>query len=100
MSATEDPRSVGLPVTTFLYTLDQVTGLLQLTAEQAKTAFFFEGRQVGARKKSHLVAINVAADDEVPVWRVSEHELVRWMRHKGFYAYATYEVESRPRTQH
>ena len=71
-----------LPVKPFLYTLDQVAGLLQITEE--RLPIHYAGRSVGARQRDKMLARNIAAAGERPDWRIAERELIRWARTKGF----------------
>lgn len=81
-------QSVGLPPRPFLYTVDQLSMILSITESQLHTVHLFhEGRDVGVRSRHQMVAINIAPPDERPDWRVSEKDLIRWMRLKGFKYY-------------
>lgn len=81
-------RSVGLPVRPFLYTLDQISSLLVVERHDLyKHYIFYEGRSTGFPSKQLIIAHNIAPRELPPDWRVSEKELVRWMRFKGFKYY-------------
>ncbi len=81
-------RSVGLPPRPFLYTIDQISVILDVTEKiVAATYLFFEGRSTGTRNKHLMLARNIAPPDAKPDWRVAERELVRWMKTKGFRYY-------------
>ena len=90
------PESVGLPIRPFLYTLDQIAGLIQHDLLKVKAMVFYEGRTIVLKQNFHLVAINIANPDDTPEWRVSEHELIRWMKYKGFHIYETRRARTRP----
>lgn len=81
-------NSVGLPPRVFMYTLDQLSVLTQISEQQLHVLHIFhEGRDVGVRKPHQMVARNIAPPDERPDWRVVEKEFVRWMKVKGFKYY-------------
>ena len=82
-----DPEAVGLPVRPFLYTLDQIATLLEITEQGVHRHVHFEGVAPGARPRDRMVARNLAPAGERPDWRVAERELLRWMRVKGFRFY-------------
>jgi hypothetical protein len=87
-----DPKSVGLPPRSFLYTLDQVSALLGLSMSALKGEgySYFEGRSHGRHKKYQLLFRNIAPPTERrPEWRVAEQEFIRWMKYKGFKSYET-----------
>ncbi len=80
----------GLPPRPFLYTLDQVQGLLGYSslAHMKKTLVHFDKLSNGATNKKKLLARNIAPDDaEKAEWRISERELIRWMRAHNFRLY-------------
>lgn len=83
-------EQIGLPPRPFLYTLDQI-GVMTDLSIQALSALhvYFEGRSVGTRKPHQMVARNMNAGDSLakPDWRVLDKEFVRWMRAKGFKYY-------------
>jgi hypothetical protein len=81
-------RSVGLPMKPFLYTLDQVSALLEVEIDALyKHYIYYQGRSTGGVRKDLLIAHNIAPHDLKPDWRVGEKELVRWLRRKGFRYY-------------
>lgn len=81
-------RRIGLPPRPFLYTLDQISVLIDVATREVKLKYiFFQGRSTGVPSKDLLVAHNIAPRNEKPDWRVSEKELIRWMRRKGFRYY-------------
>lgn len=83
-----DRYQVGLPIRPFLFTLDQIAALTELTVDRVKGAYVhFDGRTNGVQKKSRLMARNIAEPGEKPDWRVTERELLRWMKHHGFIIY-------------
>lgn len=83
-----DPESFGLPPRIFLYTLDQIATMLQVSDHTVKTLYLhYDGRSVGNRPADRMVARNIAPAGEKPDWRVAEKELMRWMRYKKFRFY-------------
>lgn len=84
----ERAERVGLPPRPFLYTLDQISGMLSITVSNLmKSYLYFENRSIGAQKKSMISTRNIAPPDDKPEWRVSEREFLRWMRYMGFKYY-------------
>lgn len=81
---------IGLPPRVFLYTLDQIGLMLDLSQRQLTAQYvYFEGRSIGVRHKWFMTARNIAPPDAPPEWRITEREFIRWMRHKGFRYYDT-----------
>ena len=81
-------KDVGLPVREFLYTLDQIAFLLEVTEDYLKkNMIFYEGRSVGVAPRDRMVARNIAPEGLSPEWRVPERHLRRWMRFKGWKIY-------------
>lgn len=81
-------KEVGLPPRPFLYTLDQIATLIDVSVVNLKDRYlFFDGRSVGARPKDRMFARNIAAEGETPDWRVMEQELIRWLKAKRFRLY-------------
>jgi hypothetical protein len=79
---------VGLPPRPFLYTLDQLAGLLSVSVPTVKHRYiFYEGYTSGHPPINLMIAHNINDSNESPAWRVTEQELVRWMRHKGIRFY-------------
>lgn len=83
--AKEKIGAIGLPPRPFLYTLDQIGDMLAMTPKELKRYVWFGDRDVGTRPKKALLAKNIALEtSDVPVWRVAEQELLRWLRASGF----------------
>lgn len=81
-------NKIGLPPRPFLYTIDQLSVMLDLPERRIMQAYlYFEGRSIGSRHKDLMTARNIAPADDKPDWRVTEREFVRWMRVKGFRYY-------------
>lgn len=95
LTTRSEAETVGLPLRTFLYTLDQVGFLSNLTVEVVKERYVhFDGRSPGVRPRGKLLARNIALAGEVPDWRVAEAELVRWLKVLGFSVRDTWRVKS------
>lgn len=78
-----------LPGRPFLYTLDQIASLCQVTESTVKSWCHFEGRTSGVKSPDRMLAQNIAPDDLKPEWRVDENEFKRYLKRKGirFYEY-------------
>lgn len=75
---------IELPITDFLYTLDQLAMLLGMTEEALRAKhIFFDGRTTGS-SRSKMLARNIAADDATPDWRVSSTQFRLYLRRKGY----------------
>lgn len=83
-----DPEKIGLPARPFLYTVDQISVILDIEETQIKSKYiYFEGRSIGVARRDLLIARNIAPDDAKPDWRIAERELIRWLKYKGFKYY-------------
>ena len=80
---------MGLPTRVFFYTIDQVADMLGLGAQDVNARYLFKpGRDLGPQKNGQLLAVNIAPEDDgQPEWRISEDELIRWLRHKRIKLY-------------
>lgn len=79
---------VGLPPKPFLYTIDQLSALLDLDEDYIKqNLLHYAGRSTGSLPKSKMYAVNIAAEGEKPEWRVPERRLISWMRFRGIRYY-------------
>lgn len=84
----ESIEKTGLPPRPFLYTIDQISVLLNLEEQTLRSSLLhYEGRSIGFASRDHLLARNIAMPDATPDWRVAERELIRWMKRKGFKYY-------------
>lgn len=80
--------AVGLPTRAFLYTLDQISEMVSVPlAKLRQTHIHFDRKTVGAQNYDKMMARNIASASETPEWRVSEVELARWLKRKGFRLY-------------
>lgn len=77
---------IELPERPFLFTLDQIATMLSISEEKLKKNghIYFVGRSVGKRQTGQLEARNISDSTSRPEWRVSEVELKRWMKYRGF----------------
>lgn len=83
-----DPEKIGLPPRPFLYTIDQIASILSMRESVVhQRHIYHEGRDIGRRSPHEMLAHNIAPPNDKPDWRVSEQELLRWMRLKGFKYY-------------
>lgn len=84
---TAKPQNIGLPVRPFLYTLDQIATLIDISVAKLKQIYLhFAGRSVGPHRADKILTHDISPRGKglKPEWRVSEQELVRWLRFRGF----------------
>lgn len=89
---TTDAEKIGLPPRPFLYTIDQISVMTDLTEHNLITQhIYFEGRTVGSRQAHQMIArnLNVGQPLAKPDWRVLDREFVRWMKKRGYKYYDT-----------
>lgn len=86
----EDPTDVGLPATPFLYTLDQVAVLLNMSEQDLVSGYiWFAGGTIGRKSPRQIKAVNIqVTPGELANWRVSQGELIRWCKLLGFKVYS------------
>lgn len=77
------PEEVGLPVTTFLYTLDQVATMFQMDLDEFTNKYVYLHMRSGPFLRHHIRASNIAPEDEKPDWRIPQNEFIRWLRSRG-----------------
>lgn len=78
-------QKVGLPPTSFLYTIDQICTLIAMNQDQAmRTIFYFYMRSTGAQSPHLMMARDISPPNHQPEWRVAEAEFVRWLKLKGY----------------
>lgn len=83
-----NPEKVGLPARPFLYTLDQLSVLLNVDESRLRSSYvYFQGRSIGVPNRQLLLARNIAPPTLPPDWRVAERELIRWLKTKGYKYY-------------
>lgn len=84
----QDTHRLGLPARPFMYTMDQLVTMLQVSETHLhQSIVFHEGRDIGIRDLDHMIARNISRPEDKPEWRVIEAELKRWLRRKGFKYY-------------
>lgn len=80
--------AVGMPTRVFLYTLDQLSVMLDIDPKSIELQYvYFEGRSIGTKHRHLMIARNIAPSDQKPEWRIAEREFVRWLKFKGFRHY-------------
>lgn len=88
MSPKPDRDAIGLPPRPFLYTLDQIASMTGIGEQTLKARHvWFDGRSIGSFQPHDLRARNIARPEDKPDWRVSEKDLIHWMKAKGFKYY-------------
>lgn len=83
-------KRVGFPVRPFLFTLDQIAGMLALEQDELEENYiYFRGRSPGVflANGDRMRAVNIAPKDKAPQWRVSEEEFFQWCVRKEIIAY-------------
>ena len=74
-------EQIPLPLKTFMYTIDQISVMLDMTEQMLRRkVLFYVGREMQKQDPMKMRAINISGIDEKAEWRVSEEELVRWCR--------------------
>ena len=85
MSTANSPQKVGLPPITFLYTLDQISTMLNLSHESFVARYvYFHLRNARPKRPDEMLARNIAGPGYNPDWRIPQAEFVRWLKFKGF----------------
>lgn len=88
------PDSVGLPPQTFLYTLDQIAGMINISQHTLEATYvFFMARSLGRKRPDEMRAYNIAPEDKQPDWRIPQQEFIRWLRLKKIRAQATVVID-------
>lgn len=76
---------VGLPPITFLYTLDQISTMLNMNHQTFVSSYvYFQLRSTRPRRPDEMLARNIAGAGCDPDWRIPQAEFIRWLRFKGF----------------
>lgn len=79
---------VRLPARPFLYTVDQIAGLLGVPEATVRDRYlFYVSNDWGRRPPDLIEARNIAPPHMPADWRVEEAELKRWMKRKGYRKY-------------
>lgn len=78
--------SLKVPRPPFLYTLDQLAQCLNLTEARLTAQYIrFDNRTAGPIMRGKMTARNITNDpSEDPDWRVTDAELARWLKFKGY----------------
>ena len=77
-----------MPPKFFMYTIDQIATMFEVSVSAVKTSYLhYERRSVGAQPGDKMLARNIAPTGEKPEWRVSEREVVNYLRKRGFRIY-------------
>lgn len=81
----DKPESVGLPVVTFLYTLDQLAAMLGVEQRQLELKYIYYNLRSTGKHLPHMMhAVNIAPPNSKGAdWRVNQGEFVRWCRAMG-----------------
>lgn len=94
-----DPEAYGLPAKIMLYTLDQIATMIEVNRTTLERAYiFYDTRSGGAPNRNYIIARDIAPPcphegeqcrkvECKREWRVTEREIIRWLRHKGFKFY-------------
>lgn len=77
-------NEVLIPTRAFLYTLEQISTMISMPEAELVKVAFFVGRTRGVPNKNRLTVRNLASPAADPIWRVSEGELIRWLKLKGY----------------
>jgi hypothetical protein len=84
----QERDKIGLPPRIFMYTPDQIATMLELDLTYVKkTLLFYDKREPGLAPKTKMRSINIAPEGETPEWRVTERELIRYLRNRGLRFY-------------
>ena len=80
----------ALPYRFFFWTVDQIASMLQTSEATVRRYLFYVGRTTGVKSPKEMEAINIAPEDEAPIWRVEDRELRRWLKARGIRIYPPY----------
>lgn len=83
----EAREEVGLPDPVFFYTVDQVADLLAVSPDHLKKVIAHYNGMGGIRRPDKLTIVNLAPAGSPQIWRVSEDELIRYLRNRGVRLY-------------
>lgn len=85
---TKDQKRIGLPIRPFLYTVDQLAVIFDVSEEWVlKNLLYFQGRSTGVYSRNQMLARNISPPNVKPEWRVAENELIRFLKSKGYKHY-------------
>lgn len=84
-SANHKLNKVGLPNLVFMFTIDQIASMMNVSENTVMgTYLYYMGRSTGMQKKHHMMAVNIAPEDQPAMWRVSLEEFRKWLKKMGF----------------
>lgn len=79
-----DPQEVGLPPFIFLFTVDQIAGMLNIELSTLMVQYLYYAGRSSGRKASHQMdAVNIAPEDALPDWRVPAREFLQWCKRRN-----------------
>lgn len=79
-----DPQEVGLPPFVFLFTVDQIAGMLNVEERTVMLQYLYYAGRSSGRKASHQMdAVNIAPETANPDWRIPAREFLRWCTRRG-----------------
>lgn len=95
MAQRPERERIGLPFRPFLYTLDQIATMLNVSLTTFKNTYVhYEGVSIGFREHGKMWARDIAPEGERPDWRIAENEFIRWCRFKHFKVYTRTSMSS------
>ena len=81
LKADENMQEVELPVHTFLYTIDQIAYMMNVSEKHLRDkTIWYIGREYGHFNVMRLKAINIRSHGDKPEWRVEEQEFIRFLK--------------------
>lgn len=80
-----ESKSVGIPFKSFLYTLEQVADMIQVDLVSFQKKYVhYDSRTPGIKRADKFFARNVSPMGEKPEWRITDTEVLRWFKSKGY----------------
>lgn len=80
-----NPESVGLPPVVFLYTLDQIAAMINVSLDDFMAQYaYYHQRSKGYQSPKQMMARNIAPAEKPAEWRISQSEFIRWLKFSGF----------------
>jgi hypothetical protein len=71
-----------------MYHLDQIAAMLSVDLGALRqTYIYYNGLTPGPPRKDRIRAVNIAPSGQEPEWRVTEKDLIRWLKVKGIRFY-------------
>jgi hypothetical protein len=81
LNADQNAQEVELPLHTFLYTIDQIAYMMNVSESNLRNnTIWYVGREYGHFNVMRLKAINIKAHGQKPEWRVEEQEFIRFLK--------------------